>query len=83
MDDEGLCKLVMRLPAVLDYSIEDNLEPKLVWLLGERLLLDDKSLSLVIQRLPALFCYNIETNNEPAIHFYEEDCVLDRMPREK
>jgi hypothetical protein len=73
LDDKSLSKLVGRLPAVLHYSVDDNLEPKLSWL-QERLSLNDKSLSFVIQRMPSLFGLNIDNNLEPTIKFYE-DCV--------
>jgi mTERF domain-containing protein len=69
----SLSKLVRKLPQVLGLSIEDNLEPKLVWL-QERLQLDSKSLSKLVRGLPAVLGYNVKDNLEPTIQFYV-DCV--------
>jgi hypothetical protein len=73
MDDNSLSKLVQTLPAVLGFSIENNLEPKLAWL-PDRLSLDGKSVCFMIQRTPSPLGYNIYKNLEPTIKFYE-DCV--------
>jgi hypothetical protein len=54
-------------------SVQDSLEPKLVWL-QERLSLDDKSLCKLVQKQPPLLGYHLTTNLEPTIKFYEE-CV--------
>ena len=43
LDDEGLRKMVLLLPALLGYSVEDKLEPTLDWL-QKRLDLDDAGL---------------------------------------
>ena len=43
LDDMGLRKMVLRLPSLLGYSVEDNMEPKLEWL-QTRLDLDDAEL---------------------------------------
>ena len=47
LDDAGLRKTVLRLPAVLGYSVEDNLAPKLDWL-QSRLDLDDAGLRKMV-----------------------------------
>jgi hypothetical protein len=88
LDDKSLSKLVQSKPQVFAYSIEDNLEPKLVWL-QERLSLDDKSLSKLVQSKPQVFAYSIEDNLEPKLSWLqarlELDCkslcsVIQRMP---
>jgi hypothetical protein len=76
LDDKSLSKLVQTLPSVLGLSIEENLEPKLVWL-QERLSLDDKSLSKLVQRLPAVLGLSIEDNLEPKLSWLQERLELD------
>jgi hypothetical protein len=73
LDEKSLRKLVQSNPSNLGLSIEDNLEPKLVWL-QERLQLDSKSLSKLVQAMPPVIGYNTEDNLKPTIKFYE-DCV--------
>ena len=53
LDDAGLRKIVVRLPKLLIYSVEDNLEPKLEWL-QTRLDLDAVQLKYVVVTLPQL-----------------------------
>ena len=65
MDDKALSKLIQKLPSVLGYSIEENLEPKLSWL-KEGLGMDDKALSKLIQTLPAVLSCSIEETLNPS-----------------
>jgi hypothetical protein len=53
LDDEAIGKLVKRLPSVLDYSIDENLEPKLAWL-EARFDLDDKGVGKLVKKCPAI-----------------------------
>jgi hypothetical protein len=76
LDNKRLSKLVQTLPAVLGYSIKDNLEPKLVWL-QDRLSLDDKSLSKLVQKLPSVLSYNVEDNLEPKLSWLQDRFSLD------
>ena len=66
--------MVLRLAAVLSYSIEDNLEPKLQWL-QTRFHLDDAGLKMMVLRLPVL-CYSVEANIQPKLGFFEEELGL-------
>ena len=61
--------MIQLLPALLSYSVEDNIEPKLEWLQQHRRL-DDAALSNMMQQFPALFGYNIDSNLEPTLNFY-------------
>jgi hypothetical protein len=66
MDDKSLSKLVQRMPRVLGLSVEENLEPRLLWL-QERLDMDDKSLRKLVQTLPSVLCSSVEENLEPKL----------------
>ena len=63
--------MICILPNILGYSIEDNLEPKLIWL-QQRLKMDNEALSKMIQTQASLFCYNVDTNLEPTLNFFIE-----------
>ncbi len=76
LTDEHLIQLVKRFPTVHNYSIEDNLEPKLVWL-QDRLSLDDKSLSKLVGKLPAVLGYSIEDNLDPKRTWLQERLELE------
>ena len=60
LDDAGLRIMVLRIPAVLGYSVEDNLPPKLEWF-QKRLDLDDEQLRKMIVALPSLLGYSVES----------------------
>jgi mTERF domain-containing protein len=66
--DEAQLKtaLVLRLPAVLGYSYEDNIEPSLAKL-QERLGLDEVELTTMLLRLPSVVGYSYEDNLEPKL----------------
>ena len=53
LSDAELKKVVMRFPALLGYSVEDNMAPKLDWL-QERLELDAAQLKKMVLNLPQL-----------------------------
>ncbi len=65
----------MTLPALLGYSIEDNLAPTLDWL-QTRLDLDDLGLRKMVLMVPALLGYSVQDNMEPKLAFFEEELGL-------
>jgi hypothetical protein len=78
LDDKLLSKLVQTLPAVLGYSIEDNLEPKVAWI-QLRLQLDKKSMGKLFQiRASAIsFSRGIDETLEPKLAWLQERLSLD------
>jgi hypothetical protein len=76
LDDEAISKLVKRLPSVLCYSIDDNLEPKIAWL-KKRLGLDDEAIGKLVKTKPAVLGYSIEQNLEPKLEWLQKRLALD------
>ena len=66
---------MLRLPAVLSLSVEDNMAPKLDWL-QSRLDLDDLGLRKMVLAFPALLTYSVEDNMQPKLGFFEEELGL-------
>lgn len=75
LDDKSVSKLIKLFPPILRYSIEDNLEPKLMYL-KERLMLDDKTLGKLIKNFPSLLSSSID-NLEPKLAFLQKRLLLD------
>ena len=67
--------MVVALPQMLGYSVEDNLAPTLDWL-QTRLDLDEAELKKMVVALPSLLGYSVEANMEPKLCFFEEELGL-------
>jgi len=76
LSDAELKKVVMRFPALLGYSVEDNMAPKLDWLQA-RLDLDDAGLRKMVLRLPALLSCSVENNLTPKLDWLQTRLDLD------
>ena len=77
LDAAQLGKMVVALPALLSYSVENNLAPKLDWL-QMRLGLDDAGLRKMVLRLPSVLGLSIEDNIEPKLGYLEREIGLSR-----
>ena len=77
LSDAELKKVVMRFPALLGYSVEDNMAPKLDWL-QTRLELDEAQLRKMVLTLPTLLSYSVETNMAPKLAYLERETGLSR-----
>ena len=83
LDEVELKKMVLRLPAVLGYSYEDNIEPSLAKL-QERLGLDEAQLKTMVLRLPAVVQgYSYEDNIEPSLAKLHKWLGLDEVELKK
>jgi len=63
-------KVVTRLPNILYYSIEDNLQPTVEYL--EKLGVTD--IGKVVTKLPAILSYSIEDNLQPTVEYLTNEC---------
>ena len=82
LDDAGLRKMVLLLPAVLGYSVEDNLAPMLDWL-QKRLDLDDTGLRKMVLLLPAVLGFSVENNVTPKLEWLQRRLNLDEAQLKK
>ena len=76
LSDAELKKVVMRFPALLGYSVEDNMAPKLDWL-QDRLNLDAAQLKKMVLSLPQLLSLSVEDNMEPKLQWLQTRFHLD------
>jgi hypothetical protein len=70
-----LRKMILSSPQVLGYSIDDNMEPKLLYL-EKRFALDADDLRKMIILLPQVLGYSIDDNMEPKLAYFERRFVL-------
>ena len=66
-----LKKIVLRLPAVLSYSYEANIKPKLAYLQKE-LRLSEEALRETVLMKPALLSYSLEKRFKPRVKLCRE-----------
>ena len=64
LSDEEVAKMVKQLPAILTYSVQENLEPKAQWL-QTRFQLSDEEVGKLMKKQPSLLSMNIQKNLEP------------------
>jgi hypothetical protein len=72
-----LRKMVLTSPALFNYNIDNNMEPKLAYL-EKRLSLNQSELRKMIITLPPLFGINIDDNMEPKLAYLEERLLLNQ-----
>ncbi len=82
LDDAGLRIMVLRIPTVLGYSVEDNVAPKLDWL-QTRFDLDDVQLRKMVLTLPSLLGYSVEDNVAPKLDWLQTRFDLDDVQLRK
>ena len=63
-------------PSVLNYSVEQNLEPTLAWLKA-KLELDNEGVCKLAKRLPQVLCLNIKENLGPKLVWIKARLELD------
>jgi len=70
LTEEQMKKLFKRMPVLLAYSIEDNIEPKLRYF-QSRLALNEVNLRSIITQMPTLLGLSVEKNIEPKLKYLQ------------
>ena len=76
LDDARLRKILLLLPRVLGFSVENNLAPTLDWL-QKRLDLDEEELKKMVVAFPALLGLSVEDNMAPKLDWLQKRLDLD------
>ena len=76
LDDARLRKILLLLPRVLGFSVENNLAPTLDWL-QTRLDLDESGLRKMVLALPSLLGCSVEDNLAPKLEWLRKRLELD------
>jgi len=76
LDDARLRKILLLLPRVLGFSVENNLAPTLDWL-QTRLDLDEAELRKMVVAFPALLGLSVEENMAPKLDWLQKRLDLD------
>ena len=76
LDDARLRKILLLLPRVLGFSVENNLAPTLDWL-QTRLDLDEAELRKMVVAFPALLGLSVEDNMAPKLDWLQKRLDLD------
>ena len=74
--NEALRKMIRKMPSLLGYNVDTNMEPKLSWL-KQQFDLDDAELRKMVLRAPSLLNYHVENNIEPKLDWFRQRLHLD------
>ncbi|XP_068650438.1 transcription termination factor MTERF9, chloroplastic isoform X2 [Aristolochia californica] len=74
-------KILLRQPQILEYTVENNLRPHVLFLLG--LGIPDSRVGHVITAAPSLFSYSVEQSLKPTIRYLVEEVGIQKSDLSK